>query len=371
MKIKSILAVAIAALALVSCNKDNGGNKLDGKASLTINVVSEGTRAAGTIPTGDATITKYAAFISYSNGSVEMHAENSAASLENIAVTTDAQHVYIIANYGNADLSTLTTVTALEGYIADLTTGNHGAQTATRWATGKTDTKLSFTENAQNEFVAEATVNLSFVAARITLNITASGKMLSDYDPSKTDGSLILQNVAVLNVRQESKLFGASLVYTPAKYLAGIDNDTFAYWPATADYTVNAGLYNDAITANTGFGADGKFEMGPFYYYVFENDAVTRSTFPTIVTIVAEYEGEKVYYPVHLAPYEQFATGSVSEGVKRGNSYDINIDLSVDPVKDGDGPGGPDDPTDPKYSGKVTINVSINDWIPVVLSKEF
>ncbi len=364
MKTKMILAAALAVAMFASCAKDTGNDqnkagKIGGKeAKLNIAISSptSPTRSTGT-PAVDV-VEHYTAFVVYSNNSVQVVPSATADALTNVPVTTSAEYVYIVANAGATDFSGITTKSDLDDYLIDLKTT--GSQDTYRWATGVSD-KLVFLQSGTDFVATPNPVELTFVAGRITLEIENG---MTGYDATAADGSLVLKNVAIVNGGAQSKIFGTSLAPATMEYYSGFDNPTpgdFAYWPA--DYSVDA-IMTDAIAADD--------FTTKYYYYVFENPATTAAAFPTIVTIVGEFDGEEVYYPVHLAPYEQFDTGTTTAtSVERGNSYDIKITLSVDPTIGGGDPGGTDDPTNPVVNAFVNISVDLNDWIPVPLVKEF
>ncbi len=357
MKIKSLFAVALAATTLLSCSKDNEGNTpvpgAGETASLNISVTTQ-TKATGTPPNTDTTVSGFSVFVTNSSNEIEWKTYTTGASLNGMSVTTDATDVYIVANSGDLT-SAITTLADLNAYTADMSGSQN--QFTSRWATGKTATPLAFSANALGDQEANATVNLTFIAARITVTIVDN--MTPAYDA--TAPNLVLTDVAVLNAGQHSKLFGTSLAVTPAYYLAGFDGLAagLGVWPTNFSVSPN---YTDGIAAmdfNT-----------KYYYYVFENDAVAAIDFPTIVTLVAEFNGDERYFPVHLAPYEDWVVTSdpyTSKSIERGKSYDITITLSVDPTQD----SGVVDPTIPDTSADVNISVVVNDWDPVVLEKEF
>mgnify|MGYP001439361346 CR=1 FL=1 len=189
-------------------------------------------------------------------------------------------------------------------------------------------------------------------------------------------GSLALDDIVVLNARGESLLFpaaggGTSLI--PATYTAnkkfyeGMANPVspatpFANYPAASEFTVAASLLSDALTATA---------TDKYYYYVFENDALTDVTLPTIVTLTGtDDNGDALYWPVHLAAYEQWAnsTAFTTTGIQRGNSYDIKITLKGDATNGGD---GGTDPTKPLVTASVDVSVTLTPWTPVLLEKEF
>lgn len=354
-----IFAAALAVAMFASCAKDNENKagKSDGKeAKLKITIGT--TRATGNAPTEDATITNYTAFIVYANNDVQVESSTTADDLTDVSVTTSAEYVYIVANAGSTDFSAITTKAALDAYLIDLKTT--GSQVTSRWATGVSD-KLVFVQSGTDFVATPDPIYLTFVAARITLEIVDN---MTGYDATKVDGSLVLESVAVLNGGAKSKLFGTSLAPATMKYYSAFANSapSFAYWPAVADCTVDA-IMTDAIAADD--------FTTKYYYYVFENPATTAAAFPTIVTLVGEFDGDKVYYPVHLAPYEQLTGTTTATSVVRGKSYNIKITLAVDPTIGGGDPGGTDDPTNPVVDALVNISVDVNDWVAVPLEKQF
>ena len=367
---KRIFLGALAATLFFSCSKESDDvNNPGEKALVNISVTSPETKATGTVAT-DA-VGNFTVFITNSSGEIEWSAYSSGGTdltgANAVSVSNTAQHVYVVANAGNLT-SSITTMASLNAFLADL--NGTGSQSAVRWATGSTVTALSFAQNAGGDYEASTSVTLTFIAARITLKIVDN--MSPTYNAAATDGSLVLERVAVLNARGESKLFGSSLIptaYTAGKkFYTGLNNpaspDNFTYFPASVDYTFAQSLLSDAIPA-------GNF-TNTYYYYVFENNATTAAAFPTIITLVGEFDGEKVYFPVHLANYEQFTGGGAAPAagpfITRGYSYDITVTLTVDPSIGG---GGPfiEDPT--VTGGKVNVSIDLAPWIPVVLGKQF
>ena len=369
MKKINLFAMLAAAVALTfgatSCNNDDDAVTTNGageKASISIGITSPDMSRAtannvGSIP-ADNTVTDFTAFV-LDGGTLKSGYSNSGASL-NITATTAATKIYVVANAG--DLTSITSESDLLDYTADLNVNDGGAQSSVRWASGEVALASGDFTQGNDGWEATKSVELKFIAARIVLTI--ENGMDDKYDATKEDGSLVLKRVAVLNACGTSKLFngtGTSLVTSPKKYYEGLANNNFANYP-TGSSTVLESLLSDAIPG-------GDFTT-VYYYYVFENDAATAAEFPTIITIVGEFDGEPVYYPVHLAAYEQF-TGDATEFIKRGTSYNINIKLSVDPTIGGGNPGGPTDPTNPVVNANVSVEIEPATWTVKTMEKEF
>lgn len=358
MKIKTLCVAALAAITFASCSKDDGGNLAvaDGQpAKLSISIKEPVlTRATGTPATTDQTVTTFTVWVFDAAGKL-LAKETSAAganTIQDIDVTTSAKEAYVIANCDNSSVTDITTKAGLLNFIGNLDTS--ASQAAKRWATGS-DLGITFTLSGPGTYEGSSTIELNFIAARITVGIVND---MTGYDATNANGDLVLQKVAVLNGGMGSKLFGSSLVPSPMQWGSGIADDNFSYWPSS-NVSVWNQLTNDIVADDF---------TTKYYYYVFENAATSADEFPTIVTLVGEFDGAPVYFPVHLTPYEIFSTGTVADGVKRGHSYDITIILKTDPSIGG---GGETDPTKPVEKAKYDVEISIADWIPVTLGKEF
>ena len=359
--------VFFAALAVTfmfaSCNKEDNGIPEGKDAKLIVQVETPSSKATGTAATGDATITGYEILVFDVNGGNVGYTSGTATTQE-VTTNTNASEVYVIANAPAGLFSAGTTKTALLAYTTDLdqaTAAN--SQYTKRWATGSSAVSAFVQSGA--DFVATATVVMKFIAARITVTID---NQMQNYIATATDGSFVLKGVSVLNATSASKLYGTSLV-SGTSYYAGTSMSGFAAANIPATYTVKSFL-KDAITA-------GIPNTNGYHFYVFENAATAANDYPTIVMVEGEYENQPIYFPVHLAAYEQFSTGSMSSGVLRGNSYNLTFKLSGDArfSEGGSYPGdtgGTEDPTIPSgVTAKCTVTLSINDWTPVNLVKEF
>ncbi|WP_295940617.1 hypothetical protein [uncultured Alistipes sp.] len=369
---KKIILAALAVSALFSCSKENNGpgNGSGERAMLNISITSPtGMRASGTVP-GDAPedgVSNFTVFVTEGETVYTGYSANGAAlstaTSNAITASTTADHIYVVANSGNLS-SKISSKTALIAFLADLNSSSEGGgnQTSARWASGDIGlTTADFVQNAGGDFVASKEITIKFIAARIVVKVD---NQMSGYGGA---GSLELEKVVVLNARGQSKLFGTSLIPasydTGKKFYAGMNGSAFFNWPAAGDYTVVASLLSDALQTPIA-------STDTYFYYVFENDATKATAFPTIVTLTGKAaDNTELYWPVHLAPYEQWASGSSSvSSVTRGQSYNINIKLTGDATNGG---GGTTDPTNPVKDAKVEVSVELTAWNPVTLNKEF
>ncbi len=180
-----------------------------------------------------------------------------------------------------------------------------------------------------------------------------------------------ITNVAVLNAGGQSRLFGTSLIpqstdadyVATSKYLEGLVVDGFTNKPTGFYSGTTASMINAYSVLPTG---------QQYYFYVFENDAVSAAAFPTIVTLQMQDDEHTFYFPVHLAPYENFTDGSSDipeKSVVRGHSYNITITLTGDATTANS--RATDDPTVPVTRAEVNVHLVLDNWIPVTLGKEF
>lgn len=383
-----IMAAIVASVAgFAGCAKD-GDQAAKGeerKATLSIQLSNPTTRVVGAAPAAgtDNVISNFSIFVLDADGNATWKAfvdattseseEGTAFDIDDIAtvpyimeVTTSAANVYVIANAGDqtANYSTLTELNAAQVGLP--------AQYTSRWATGNTTSALTFADVSGVQ-TASANLTLKYIAARVTVKVV---NQMKNY--TGTGATVAINNVALMNARGSSLLFGSSLIpatYSPltTQYVSGVANTGFTNSTLAASASVdNTNLLNAYSNANVGPVPD-----QTFHFYVFEAPtAATSAAFPTIVTLIATDNtavggGDAVYFPVHLAPYETWDAGTFAAGagIVRGNSYDLTITLTGDAaISNG---GGTDDPTDNVVNAQLNITLSITDWTPLAFSKEF
>ena len=383
-KIKNVIIAmtAIAVTGLVGCSKgDNPPPDEERNAVMYVTLENPSlTRVAGAAPGTATTVTDYSVFVldGDNNATWKTYVEvgdDPTKLTTAIEVTTAAKAVYVIANAGS-DL------TGRYSTKAQLESANPQAglvdQYTSRWATGFQDGagwSFQTADSNDNDLLEEhVTLRLKLIAARIVVTVDNN---MTGYDGTSS-GTVRISDVAVLNARGQSRLFpgsGTSLIpssYNPAnnKFIEGFADDSFAHYPNETDYTVEAAGVNRLNNPYTFTDADTPTRS---YFYVFENDAMTEDDYPTIVTLVGTSSDgtTPVYFPVHLAPYETWASNTTgyAGGIQRGNSYNITISLSGDATV-GDG-GGTHDPTVSVTNVELMATIVIDDWTPVPLGKNF
>jgi len=354
----TLAAAVVLTLGATSCSNDNDDVTNNGKgekAVLNITLDSPNlSRAAGTAPSTDRTITEFTALVIDNGGNVAWETHVTGTSLSNFTVTTAATEIYVIANGGD-QTGKYATKTALLAGKEDL-----GAMYSKRAATGSS----SITWGSGT--TASETVTMYFIAARITVKVD---NKMTGYD-GVSPNTVIINDIAVLNARGQSKFFGTSLVPTydaNKTYMMGMANTTppLASYPGAGTFTVDATNLNDAYTLAT------SPATSDYYYYVYETDAITASNPATIVTLIGtDVDGNATYWPVHLTTSEDWKDGTMPVNkIERGKSYDIKITLTGD-ATNGNG-GGTTDPFEPVVNGTLNATLSIENWTFVPLEKEF
>lgn len=373
---RKILFAALAATTLLaSCSKENANTPVtEGqKATLTVSIADSETRAAvAALPDNTMVISNY--FVVVTDGAniiaKKYSSSNAALTLDGTdGVTTAASKVYVVANVGDGN----TFFTAAE--LASEATFKNAVKTALDNGVIASGEGV-VTMVAADPTVLKASVPLKFVKARITLSLTLQDETGTAYSPTASD-ELVLTHVAVLNAFGKSKLFGTSL------YDAG---NTPLYngiaVAATTPFTPTAGEATlvDNITA-------GEYTK-KYVYHVCENDDV--ATDPTILTVVGKWNGEFRYYPVHFTLSDALKTfASADQKIQRGKSYNINMTLkgkwstgggggtggngggTGDGEGDLPGGGGTTDPKEELLPASIAVTVTVNNWEPVAINKEF
>ena len=363
----AMLAVAALTLGLTSCSNDNDdvttGSGQEAKVNISVTSPA-GSRAVATDPATVPTdkVNNFSVFIVDGDKLYKGYSSdgNSLSGTNAISATTTSSGIYVIANAGDLT-SEITTVAGLTGYTADLNGTKNQMGTDGRWATGKVNlTPADFSKNG-DKYEATKPVALTFIAARITV------KVVNQMDHYGDPGSLTLTDIAVINARGQSLLFPGSNGLIPTtyatgkKFYQGVENASFAFYP-TSDFTMAETLLKNPL---------GDLTKDTYYYYVFENDATTAAASPTIVTLIGKDKDNKaLYWPVHLAPYEQWTGSGSVNGITCGNSYELTITLKGDATGGDDGGGG-EDPTNPVVKTSVNVSVTLTPWNIITLSKEF
>lgn len=392
MKKIKFFAVALAALAMFSCSKEDVTDVpsvAGAPAEIKIKLLGDGkdTRAVGT-PTdaADAVINNLAVLLFREDGTLD--AKKYFNTTDNITITgtTSAKHVFVVANTGDiitaGALGSVSTIKQLKDAITKLTSEGSGAGDATQtngnvYMSGEGEvTEFSSEGDKQTASVA---VTMHFVGAKVEVKVNldnAKGTYDTDY---------VIKSAFMLNAAGASKFFAeerrTTLIPDQTQFVGNADMPYFltGKLQGTETWTNIAKTIGEATSLQTTFTTKADAEAGA-HFYVFENDNGTvRPDDPatTILVVEALWKkspngtggfGEKtVYFPVKFTAGD--ATGT--EPITRGNAYKVTVNLKGDFSQGGNGGGGTTDPGDDIKSADVSITVTPADWTTKDISKDF
>ena len=355
--------MALAVLTIFSCSKEeNPGNEvLSGdKANVTISLKGKdapGTKATtgGAPHTGDTKINNYIAFFFTDGGAlVSKHyvADPTADNANKLETTTAAKKICVIANTGaltSGIFKDVTNETQLKAVTGSLSAGSSAPHTASSQTGTNVWMEGTSTVTYSGANTGEATVTMSFLAAKI--EVIVNDNRTNNTDPTKIQ--ITLTDIVLLNAGADAKFFASEadkMIQT--SYFSG----DVSYSGATA---------TEATFLSETYAASG------VYFYAFGNSDETK---PTVLAIKASrVEGSgtatTVYYPIAFSNADAGATVAKYADFVPGNFYTVTLTLKGD-VAGGEG-GGTTEPDKPLVSADVTVTVTPASWTPQTVGKEF
>lgn len=358
-------AVALAALTMFSCSKENietPENKKGEPATINLKIVGNETSSKAAGAPGDATdvvITDGVIFLFKTDGTLDSSPiEFTGTSKQITTATTASAKVYVVANIGPFASSPLKDVRTEWALLA--ATGDLFAAATEDAASTQTSTKLWMSGSSAIDFaggtVATPSVTLSFVSARLDV-------IIKDKRTNNTAGagkiSIVDENVALLFAGSKGLFFGTNdEKSTQANFYSGY----------LIRSTPNTSVKSKLSTAVTPFTAN-EDNTVEYHFYTFGHKP-TAPQLPTILTIqsiktLSDGGNVYTYYPIHLTEAELGTGNHLTPGMK----YTITLTLNGD-VNNGGG-GGTPDPEVPVVNADITVSVTAAAWTAKVVSKEF
>ncbi|WP_293710435.1 fimbrial protein [uncultured Parabacteroides sp.] len=358
MKAIKFLSVALVALTLFSCSRDEAvtpGNGEPGEPTLvTVKLTGDGngqpmSKVVGDVVNNEDTkINDYIVFIFRSSGDLDCDPYYSASSAEaTIKATTAGVSAYVVANTGAFEGGLFENVknrSDLNNVKGDLVVSDVCTQT-------KDNLWMSGTGIIENGSV---TVKLSFLAARIRLVVknnrsvsTIGVENIKDYA------------VALLNAGKDGQFFEkSSNSVHQTNFYAGHEYDWCNPKPAEVTFTE---AMRDVPSQNFDENINGDVSH---YFYTFGNNGFKR---PTVIMVATscEYNNKTItrYYPVRFVD-ENISSGF---GIQPGNDYLVTMTLSGY-YDDDKGIQNPEESlTSPK---DVTVTIEAAKWTSKVIDKE-
>ncbi|MBP3563978.1 MAG: DUF4906 domain-containing protein [Bacteroidales bacterium] len=312
---KRIIAAAMAAIALVACEKRNVElqERQDEMVTFEVSVETEQTKITGT-GSNESDVSDYQIFIfNKDNGMLEVY-EKSSESTVQMTCTTGPKEVVVIANA--PDLSSVVSLASLKA------------------------TKSSLTDNRAGKLVMEGTSTQTLTASVNTVNVALTRivakvclkSVTADFELDTYDGLSF-------------KILNAYLINVPAdrSYLASSPDPK--NWFNKMQYESNdykALLYDDI---NLDIKSTRKYDKQHHFYsypnpYTSDSFEETWSPRPTRLVVEAELGGVHYYYPVALPELKQNTIYDVSINIVRPGStspeedmekYAANVKITVNP----------------------------------------
>lgn len=426
MKMRSILLSVLAIAVLASCAKDDGlGSGDNGDASeakVTLRLKGNGSpssRAAGPVVGNDEAInTLTVFFLNASDGVIgtPLWINSTGTPTTNLATTTDARRVVVIANLGTDQTGVgglfqgVSTLSQIQGKLGDLISGGAATQSSGNVYMSGVGVLSPFTLEGTVQ-KATVSVTLNFVSARIQIMSiewnggNAAAGAVTDNVYAAKDGfagngaaNFTIERVYLMNVQTKTRFLPNTINWTVSPPTLGSDyitkaarsfaggvawegpwagEDPLAPAPAPAGFVQNDEYLLDSMPAVDA--ATGNKLATPGYWHVFANntDVTTTADYPTALVIETKWrsvagsttEGDLLtrYFTVYFG-------GGDQEAIAAGNDYQVTLKLngSFKPADDGgDGGGGTDDPTTPTVNSVVDITVTVKPWETKPIDKEW
>lgn len=398
--------LAIAALA--SCSRqefiDPHGGPQEGDKMLVDITLGNGemTKATG-VPEADGTEEKTITDITvfFLNGADQIvsrtfvtgpdltdDGQNPGHKKATVETRTTASQVMVIANIGEDRTGTgkalnVSTRAQLEAVLQDLVVED-GTPPALVPFQEKTNLLMSGIGDVSpmnpggiptDSFTAEASVELKYIAAKITLkSITVTDKAQGEYGDGK---DFIFTKAYLLNVQTKSHYFPTYLPATGDLAFANGTWDADAWGasdlPIVADFEQK--LTITSITANTAV-------ENLAHWYVFENKpaSTAKTDNPTILAVQIKWKeketnGDDIPTDVYALKNFNVIFAPGDKGIiEAGKAYDVALSFSGDfrpGTSGGNAGGGEDKPDEPNIKANVTVTVTPADWTPEPTEKPF
>lgn len=415
MKVRSLLLLMCAIVALASCSKNDdgipGGGSDAPEAKVILKLAGNGdlvaSRVAGLpsneeLATSNGTISNLMVFIFNNTGTVitKQYFASPGAGPNEVSTTTDAHDVAVIANAGENMFTTVASKAALKAVLANMLAGDNPTDAVTQkdnnlYMSG-VGTLSAFTEQADKSMKATVTVPLNYLSARIQLKqITFNGKDVKDNKyvqlaafAGDDAANFTITRVYLMNVQRATHFLPATdagtdyIVQGDKQYTGGVAwNDP---WTGTApnqfknnnEYTIEAGPAVFQATTNT------ISNIG--HWYTFANIGVGNiANHPTALVVEVKWRKVKKDDAASPAVAEEIQTlyfttyfgGGDKDELLPGNVYTVSLALNGNfkPTSDGgSGGGGTTDPSKPTVNSSVEVTVTPATWTLVPeISKEW
>lgn len=365
---KLFLLIGIAFIA-VSCEKadDNASvSPVVSPESASISLQIAGTSGVQTRATGNPNqeekVLKLDAFVFNADGSLEAYKSatstaNTITKVDNIAVTSGAKKIFVLANYAS-DASSIKTLDDLKKAVADLKNEKDNGRLT--MATDIVDVTILPGKNyiGYSSSVSDGT---SLAPHSYSLTRLVSRVKIEDMQWQSSEYSFDDLTAFVINASKSSSIANLGTVSAPAAYYEGLSGSGDLFPSAS---TVLSGSDNFLTTAASNNNT---------YFYLYENQPVNNvMAYPTILVIRAKVKQNNVYISnvpgrVDASGYTYFpvvinkeGTASTVSGATDGHTYiKRNNTYSIKTVVKGLGVSNPFSSEAPS---SLSVQVNVAAW---------
>lgn len=339
MKLKNLFLLIVLACMTMSCEKAEESDSVTPvvttkSASISLQIAGTNgleARATGN-PTQEEKVLKLDAFVFNADGSLEAYktatsSVNTITKVDNIAVTSGAKKIFVLANYAG-DASLIKTLDDLKKAVADLKNEKDNGRLT--MSTDIVDVTILPGKNYIG-YASGISDGTSLAPHSYALTRLVSRVKIEDMQWQSSDYSFDDLTAFVINTPKSSFLVNAASVSAPAAYYEGLTGSGDLY-PSTSTVLTGADNFLTSAASNNNT-----------YFYLYENQPVNNvMAYPTILVIRAKVKQNNIYISnipgrVDASGYTYFPVVINKEGissnvtgatdghtyVKRNNTYSI------------------------------------------------
>lgn len=340
MRTKELMIAALAALSMISCNKNEiQMQKPQQMGTIHLSVVDEDvqTKAVTAYTTSqdfEKAVKNVQVFVFGDNGDINIYRNIGSNTTTSISTTAGTKTVWAVVN--GPDLASVKTMADLKAKAIDLSDNS------------KT-----------NGFVIAGSASCTVASSQVSCSVTVSRfvsrvalKKVTNSLPSSL-GALQIKNVYLSNVVGNQNLEGTAAASVWYNKEGRADEST-----RNAAHIIDGATYKASCPELTFNGTAVSIDNGqshspavPYLFYGFPNSSTTKpdgfkATFAaqrTVLVVTASIDGKTQYYPVFLD----------NATLERNKTYTVELTIT--------GPGS-SDPNKEVDKGAASVSISVAEW---------
>lgn len=318
MKKATLFLAAVAATALVSCNKDRGASIPGEGRPVEFNVSIQGapvTRATGTTYADESKVNDLQVFVFDETGALQDYKAAGAAMTATLSATSGTRTVWAVVNAPS---------------MADITTASQLEERASLLSDNGRDSFV-MTGSTTGEIVDGGTVTIT--VKRIVSRVSVA-KISTDFKYAMTDKVLTINGIYLINVAADNNY--AVSAAAPVNWLNKLGHED-----ATMDELLYDGLDNVIVSNGNPYSVEHAFYPypNPIETETYEDQWAPRHT---MLVVDVMLDGVRGYYPIELPVLERNKTYSIEEIVLTRRPGDV--------------------PYKPIETGEATAQITVAEW---------